>query len=110
MPAGAARPPRSVPTRLAGFRAFPEGEVEGVAFGADVYIHRAIGMSLGRLLEALYALVGQLAVPRVGAHVEVDVAVVGVGVPGVDQPLHQRDHLGHVTGGAWLNGRREYAG
>ena len=40
-------------------------------------------------------------------HVEVDVTVGGVGVPGVDQPPHQRDHRGDVAGGPRLDGRRE---
>ena len=33
-------------------------------------------------------------------HVEVDVAVAGVGMPGVDQSLDQLDDLGDVAGGA----------
>ena len=44
-----------------------------------------------------------------GAHVEVDVAARGVGVPAVDQALHQLDHLRHVPGGPRLDRRRQAA-
>ena len=52
---------------------------------------------------------GELAVGGEGADVEVDVAVDGVGVPALDQPLHQRDHLGDVAGRPRLVGGRQDA-
>src|SRR3712207_7480938 len=53
-------------------------------------------------LEVLQALAGERAVLRERADVEVDVPAGGVGVPAVDQPLHELDHLGHVPGGPRL--------
>jgi hypothetical protein len=48
---------------------------------------------------------GQFPVGGIGADVEVDVAARGVGVAGVDEALHQPDHLRHMPGGPWLDVR-----
>ena len=50
-------------------------------------------------------LAGRRAIGRVRAHVEVHVAVDGIGVPGADELLHQLHHLGDVPGGPWLDRR-----
>ena len=55
------------------------------------------------------ALAGQRAVRVERAHVEVDVAAGRVRVVAVDQPPHQRDHLGDVPGRPGLVRRRQAA-
>ena len=59
------------------------------------------------LVHVVEPLAGQRAVVRVAAHVEVDVAAAGVGVPELDQALDQRDHLRDVAGGPRLGRRRQ---
>jgi hypothetical protein len=54
-------------------------------------------------------LAGQRAVLGVGVHVEVHVAAARVGVPALDQPAHQHDHLRDVPGGPRLEVRRPAA-
>src|SRR6266542_2403197 len=99
VPARAARPPRRLPLRLAGLGALPQGEVQRVALAATL-------LARAHLVDLLP---GQRAVLRVRPHVEPDVAAGGVRVALVDEPLHQRDHLGYVPGGARLDRRRQAA-
>ena len=101
VPAGPARAPGGVPRRLARLRRLPHREVAGVALAGRVRV--------GGREHLVDALAAQRAVAGEAAHVEVDVALGRVAVPGVDEPLHERDHLGHVPGGARLVGGRQAA-
>ena len=102
VPSGAAGPPGRLPHGgggLAGLGALPQGEVAGVALAARV--------GVGRVLHVLHALAGELAVALPRPDVEVDVAravLRGVGVAALHQALDEREHLGHVAGGARLVG------
>ena len=105
VPAGPSRAPRRGPGRRLRLGlllpALPEGEVARVALAARVGVLRR--------LHVVDALVGQLAVRRPGAHVEVHVAravLGGVGVAPRDQPLDQLEHLRDVPGRGRLVGRR----
>ena len=63
-------------------------------------------------LHVLDPLTGQRAVRRPGLHIEVHVSravVGGVGVTALDQFCDHLDHLGNVSGGARLVGRRQAA-
>ena len=86
---------------LGGFRPLPQREVARIA------LHRCLGVAGG--LHVVESLSAQRAVLGEGAHIEVDVTVGRVGVPGLDEPVHEPDHLGHMPGGAWLVGRRQAA-
>src|SRR5439155_3802837 len=67
VPTGAARPPGTVPLRLARFGSFPEGKIARVALlGAD--------LDARARLELFGIAVAELAVIRVARHVEIDVA------------------------------------
>ena len=88
--------------RLAVLVRLPEGEVAGVALAV-------VGLGVGGRLEVVELLPGERAVLGERADVEVDVAVDGVGVPALDQPLHEHDHLGDVPGGPRLVGGRQDA-
>ena len=102
VPAGTADPPRGLPPGTAVAGALPQREVPHVALaGVRVRV-------LGRL-HVGDPLPGQRPVLRERGHVEVHVTVGGVGMPGVDQPLHQGDHRRHVTGGPGLEGGRQAA-
>ena len=92
VPAGPAGPPRRVPGGFPRLGALPEGEVPRVAFGVG-----GVGVLGGP--HVLEALPGQGAVGRPGSDIEVHVAARGVGVPAVDEPPHERDHLRDVAGG-----------
>ena len=100
VPAGAPRPPRRRPRRLAGLGALPQREVTRIA------LTRRDALALVHVVDPV---AGQLAVVGVAQNVEVDVAPAGVGVPVVDQPLDQLDHLGDVPGGTGLGRRGQHA-
>ncbi|CAB4702287.1 unannotated protein [freshwater metagenome] len=110
VPAGASGPPGRGPGCGRRLRlllpALPQREVAGVALATQIGV-------LGRL-HVVDALVGQLAVRRPAADVEVDVArpvLRGVGVAARDQLTDQLHHLGDVTGGGRLvGGRRDVEG
>ncbi len=51
---------------------------------------------------------GQCAVLGVALHVEVDVTARRVRVAVLDQTFHHLDHLRHVAGGPWLDGRWQH--
>jgi hypothetical protein len=98
VPAGAAAAPRRRPRRgprLALLVRLPQREVARVALA------RGVDDVVGRL-EVPQLLPGQRAVLGEGTDVEVDVAVDGVGVATVDQPLHELHHVRHVAGRARL--------
>ena len=105
MPAGPAASPRGGPGRglgLAVLVRLPEREVARVPLAG-------VGVGVAGRLQVVEPLAGELPVLREGTDVEVHVAVDGVGVAALDQPLHERDHVGHVPGGARLVGRRQDA-
>ena len=54
---------------------------------------RVVGLGVGGRLQVVELLAGERPVLGKGADVEVHVAVDGVGVPALDQPLHERDHV-----------------
>ena len=83
-----------------GLAAFHSVKSQRVALGA------ALALALRDVVDPL---AGQRAVVREGPHREVDVAAGRVGVPALDQPLHQLDHLRHVAGGPRLDRRRQAA-
>ena len=93
MPAGASAPPRRGPRRLVGFGALPQREVALIALAGSHSL---------ALMDVVDLVSGQLAVFGVAQHVEIDVAAAGIGVAGLDQPLDQLHHLGHVAGGPRL--------
>ena len=86
VPAGASRPPRAFPERLARLRRFPEREVEGVAL-ALVDLDARAGLQLVELA------LRELAVAGKRADGEIDVAVRRIGEPFRDQLADHRDHL-----------------
>ncbi len=95
--------PRGRP-RFGRLPALPEREVLGRALAARVGIRRRLHVG--------GALVGQLAVRRPAAGVEVDVARVVSGrvrMTGVDETRDQRLHLGHARGRTGLIGGGEDA-
>ena len=105
VPARTAPAPRGRPRTRLGLAVLvrlPEGEVPGIALAL-------VGVGVGGRLHVSSFWPGQLAVGREGPDVEVDVTVGGVGVPAVDQPLHQRDHLGDVARGSRLVRGRQAA-
>src|SRR5581483_6577231 len=73
MPAGAARPPRAVPRRLAGLGALPEREVSRVLLA----VARLDALALD---DRVHALVRELAVVRLSVDAVVDIAARRVGV------------------------------
>ena len=86
---------------LVGLVALPEGEVARVALAARVGVVGA--------RHVVERLARQRAVLGPRAHVEVHVAAAvggGIRVALLDERLHERDHVGHVTGGARLVGGR----
>ncbi len=85
-----------------GLAAFHSAKSRGSRFSATV------GHVVGAA-HLVHPLAGQLAVLRVGLDLEVHVTTGRIGVPGVDQALHQRDHFGHVPGRARLDVRRQAA-
>src|SRR5690606_32319639 len=91
VPAGEARAPGAVPAHdVARLGLLPHGEVAGVVL---VRAHLA-----ARALDELVGVpAGELAVRLVARDVEVDVAAPPVGVPRVDELLHELDLLGDVT-------------
>src|SRR5699024_1177580 len=98
MPARSPAPEGGVPggaVRLGRLGRLPQREIATVALAG---LHLLPGV-----LHVLEGLAGQRSVLRVRGDVEVDGAVpVGVGVAPFDEALHQRDHLGDVTGRARL--------
>ena len=100
VPARPSPAPRRRPRRLARLGGLPQREVAGIALA------EGLGLALHDVVEPL---AGQRAVAGEGPHVEVDVAARGVGVPGVDQPLHELDHLRDVPGRPRLDRRRQAA-
>ncbi len=100
VPAGAAAAPRRRPGRGLGFTglvALPQREIARVSL-AILAFTVAGRVHIGQLLPR------QRAVGREGPHIEVDIPVGGVGVPAVDQALHQLDHLGDMARRAGLVG------
>src|SRR5690606_18314294 len=103
-----ARPPAAVggvPGRrlwLARLRVLPQREVVRVALVARLLLLEA--------RHVLQPLAGEAAVLGEGTDVEVDVgALAPVGVPALDEPVDESDHLGHVPGGARLVGGAQHA-
>ena len=99
VPAWAPLAPGGIPRRLARLGRLPQGEVERVAFA------RLKALAVGaKLAMARFHLVdvaaGKLAVSGVRAHAEVHVAFDLVGMPTVDELLHERDHIGNLARGA----------
>jgi hypothetical protein len=59
-------------------------------------------------MDVVDTVAGQLAVVRQAQHIEIHVAVRGIGMVLVDQPLYELDHLGDVSGGAGFGRRRQH--
>ncbi len=96
VPPRPATAPRRRPGRLTGLGRLPQGEVpRGPLAGRS-----RLPLDRFPLDELVRPLARERPVVRERPHVEVDVAVRGVGVPGGDQAIHQLDHLRHVAGGA----------
>ena len=104
VPAGAAVAPRALPAGLAGLGGLPQGEVERVALA----VLEALAVCPQLPVAALHLVdvaAGELAVPGVAAHREVDVALRLVGVALLDEGLDQADHGADLLGGLGAHGR-----
>jgi hypothetical protein len=62
-----------------------------------------LGRGVGGWLQCIEPLAGQRPIGRKRSDIEVNVAARCVRVAPRDQPLNQGDHLGHVSGSAWLD-------
>ena len=92
MPPRTPRSPRRLPGRLARLRPLPQREIAGVAL---LLAH----LDARPRFQLLRVAVAQLAVVGVLAHLEVDVAAGGIGVPLVDQSLDHGEDLADVLRG-----------
>src|SRR5690606_19873646 len=83
--------PGGADAAVLGLGGLPEGEV------ADVLLLVAVGGDALAAADGGKVHARQLAVVREAGDVEVDVAVGDVGVPALDEALHEGDHLGDVA-------------
>src|SRR5262249_41572842 len=97
VPPRAPRPPWALPRRLAGFGTLPQREVERVALGLA-------GLDPVALAHLVHATARELAVVRLAADVEVDVAARRIRMALLDQGRDQRVHLRDVAGRARVDG------
>ena len=97
VPAGTAHAPGAGPGRLAGLLRLPYGKIGGVLLGA-VHFDACAGFQIFQVLARQAAVAGE------GGGIKVHVAVYLIGQPLVHQPLHQRDDLGNMLGGAGMHG------
>jgi hypothetical protein len=91
-------PGRPGPHGEAGLLCLPESEIRRVSLEMESF-------SAFPLIDLIQLAVGELAIELVGADREVDVPLGGVGMPGLDQPLDQRDDPADALGGKWLGVR-----
>ena len=109
VPARTTLAPGRDPRRLAGLGGLPQGEVQLVALALlqALTVGAQLAVAAFRLIDIAP---GQLAVTRVGAHVEVHVALRHVGVAALYQALNERDHGADLLGGLRANVRILHAG
>ena len=102
VPARTALAPGGFPRRLAGLGRLPQGEVQLVALALlqALAVGAQLAVAAFRLIDIAP---GQLAVTRVGAHVEIHVALRHVGVAALYQALNERDHGADLLGGLRAN-------
>ena len=99
VPARTPLAPGGIPRRLAGLGRLPQGEVERVALARlkTLTVGAKLAMARFHLVDVAAR---KLTVSGVRAHAEVHVALDLVGMPTVDELLHERDHVGYLTCGA----------
>ena len=98
VPTGTALAPGRFPRGLAGLGRLPQGEVQLIALA--LFQALAIGAQLAMAaFRLVHIATRELAVARIGAHVEVHVALRHVGMAALDQALDKRDHGADLLGG-----------
>ena len=91
VPTGATRAPGRGPGRFAGLGRLPQGEVQLVALA--VFQALAVGSQLAvTAFRLVHVAARELPVTRVGAHIEVHVALGRIGMSALDKALDKRDH------------------